>query len=79
MAFVSKASPKPHLLERGLFYQIECPEFPDDGTTGVNDRVHRAATLLIQQIATKQTSHAGVRIKLNMQVDGAWERSVDLI
>jgi hypothetical protein len=65
--------------QRALFYQVECPEFPDDGTTVVNDRVHRAATLLVQQMAPKQGTFSGVRIKLNMQADGLWHRSVDLI
>jgi hypothetical protein len=65
--------------QRALFYQIECPEFPDDGTTVVNERVHRAATLLVQQTASKQGTFAGVRIKLNLQADGLWQRSVELI
>src|SRR6266567_4165411 len=29
-----------------LFYDIQCPDFPDEGTTVPNDRVHRAATSL---------------------------------
>ena len=49
------------------------------GTTAVNDRVHRAATLLAQQLAPEQGTVAGVRIKLNMQADGLWQRSVELI
>jgi hypothetical protein len=65
--------------QRALFYQIECPEFPDDGTTAVNERVHRAATLLVQQMASKQGTFAGVRIKLNLQADGFWQRSVESI
>jgi hypothetical protein len=64
---------------RALFYNIECPEFPNDGTTVVNDRVHRAATLLVQQMAPQQSSFPGVKIKLNQQPDGTWERVVDLI
>ncbi len=65
--------------QRALFYQIECPEFPDDGTTVANDRVHRAATLLVQQMAPQQGTFAGALIKLNMQSDGLWQRSVELI
>jgi hypothetical protein len=64
--------------QRALFYQIECPEFPDQGTTAVNDRVHRAGTLLVQQLAPEQGTFAGARIKLNMQADGLWQRSVEL-
>jgi hypothetical protein len=64
---------------RALFYNIECPEFPGDATTVVNDRVHRAATLLVQQMAPQQSTFPGVRIKLNQQSDGTWERAVDLI
>jgi hypothetical protein len=65
--------------QRALFYQIECPEHPDDGTSVVNDRVHRAATLLVQQMAPQQGGFAGIRIKLNMQPDKSWQRSVEMI
>jgi hypothetical protein len=61
---------------RALFYQIECPEFPDEGTTVANERVHRAATLLVQQIAPERGTFSGVRVRLNMQADGDWQRSV---
>jgi hypothetical protein len=63
--------------QRALLYQIECPEFPDQGTTAVNDRVHRAATLLVQQLTPQQGTFPGVSIKLNMQADGRWQRSVE--
>jgi hypothetical protein len=65
--------------KRALFYQIESPEFPGDGTTVVNDRVHAAATLLIQQLAPGQGTFAGLRIKLNLQPDNSWKRSVESI
>jgi hypothetical protein len=65
--------------QRALFYKIECPEFPNDGTTTVNDRVHRAATLLVQQLAPQKGAFSGVAIKLNMQPDGSWRRSVESI
>jgi hypothetical protein len=63
--------------QRALFYRIECPEFPDDGTTVANERVHRAATLLVQQMAPRQGAFSGLRIKLNMQSDGSWQRFVE--
>jgi hypothetical protein len=62
--------------QRALFYQIECPEFPNDATTVVNDRVHRAATLLVQQLAPQPGSFAGVSVRLSMQSDGTWHSSV---
>jgi len=65
--------------QRALFYKIECPEFPDDATSDVNDRVHRAATLLVQQMAPQPGTFAGVAIQLNMQPDGSWQRSVQSI
>jgi hypothetical protein len=65
--------------QRALFYQIQCPEFPDDGTTVANDRVHRAATLLVQQMAPKQGTFPGLKIQLNIQANGGWQRSVDSI
>ena len=69
-------------LEQGqqaLFYDIQCPEFPDDGTTVVNDRLHQAATRLVQHLTAEQGSFPGVRIKLNMQADGSWLHSLELI
>ena len=61
---------------RALFYQIESPEYPNDGTTVANERVHRAATLLVQQLAP-QGSFTGIRIELHQQANGTWERSVE--
>jgi hypothetical protein len=63
--------------QRALFYNIECPDYPDDGTTVANERVHRAATLLVQQMSPQQGTFAGIRLKLTMQRDGSWQRSVD--
>lgn len=63
--------------QRALFYKIECPDFPDEGTTVVNDRVHRAATLLVQQMAPQPGTFSGIKIDLNKQPDGNWQRSVE--
>jgi hypothetical protein len=37
--------------QRALFYNIDCPQFPNDGTTVVNNRVHQAPTRLVRQMA----------------------------
>src|SRR5262249_4815863 len=65
--------------QRALFYDISCPQFPDDGTTVVNDRVHRAATRLVQHMAPVQGSFPGVAIRLELQQDGSWRHNMRLL
>ena len=64
---------------RALFYDISCPQFPDDGTTVVNDRVHRAATELVQHMAPAQGGFPGVAIRLELQKDGTWQHNMRLL
>lgn len=61
---------------RALLYRVECPQFPGDGTTVVSESVHRAATLLVQQLAPQPGTFPGLRIELNLRPDGVWQRSV---
>jgi hypothetical protein len=65
--------------QRALFYDISCPQFPDDGTTVANDRVHRAATRLVQQMAPARGGFPGAIIHLEMQKDGSWRHSLKLM
>ena len=65
--------------QRALFYDISCPQFPDDGTTVVNDRVHRAATRLVQHMAPAQGGFPGVAIRLELQKDGSWRHNMRLL
>jgi len=65
--------------KRALFYDISCPQFPDEGTTVVNDRVHRAATRLVQHMAPVQGGFPGVAIRLELQNDGAWQHNMRLL
>src|SRR5215831_16007055 len=65
--------------QRALFYDISCPQFPDDGTTVVNDRVHTAATRLVQQMAPIQGSFPGAAITLQLQADGSWRHNLRLL
>src|SRR5215813_9972268 len=62
--------------QRALFYTISCPEFPDDGTTVVNDRVHRAATRLVLQMDELEGAFSGLSIRLERHGDGTWTRSL---
>jgi hypothetical protein len=62
--------------QRALFYKISCPQFPDDGTTVVNDRVHKAATRLVQHMAPARGAFPGVAITLTMQKDGSWRHNM---
>lgn len=65
--------------QRALFYKISCPQFPEDGTTTVNDRVHRAATLLVQQISPSQGTFPGIAFTAMMQKDGSWRHNMRLM
>src|SRR6202008_2163249 len=61
---------------RALFYDISCPQFPDDGTTTVNDRVHMAATRLVQHLAPAHGTFPGIAVTLTMQKDGNWQHKM---
>ena len=62
--------------QRALFYKISCPQFPDDGTTVVNDRVHKAATRLVQHLAPARGSFPGLAVTLTMQKDSSWRHNM---
>jgi hypothetical protein len=65
--------------QRALFYQISCPDHPDDGTTAVNDRVHQAATRLVRQLAPAHGTFPGVAVTLTMQKDGSWRHNLRML
>ena len=62
--------------QRALFYNISCPQFPDDGTTAANDRVHKAATRLVQHLAPAHGTLPGIAVTLTMQKDGNWQHKM---
>ena len=63
--------------QRALFCKISCPQFPDDGTTVVNDRVHKAATRLVQRlVAPARGTFPGVAITLAKQKDSSWRHNM---
>jgi len=64
---------------RALFYNIQCPNHPDDGTTVVNERVHSAATRMVQKMAPAQGAFPGIAIRLEQQKDGTWRNSMKLL
>jgi hypothetical protein len=64
---------------RALFYDIQCPSFPDDGTTVVNDRVHAAATHLVRHLAPADATFPGISLRLELQKDGTWRQSIKLM
>jgi hypothetical protein len=65
--------------QRALFYDIGCPQFPDDGTTVVNDRVHQAATRLVQHMTPAQGGFPGIAIRVELQRDGTWRHNMQLL
>jgi hypothetical protein len=40
--------------QRALFYDIQCPQFPNEGTTQPNARLHTAATHVVQHVAAER-------------------------
>jgi len=62
--------------QRALFYKISCPQFPDNGTTSVNDRVHNAATRLVRQLSPSQGTFPGLAVTTTMQKDGSWRHNM---
>lgn len=65
--------------QRALFYNIQCPSFPDDGTSVVNDRVHAAATRLVRHMAPAEGTFPGIALRLEQQNDGTWRQSMTLL
>jgi hypothetical protein len=65
--------------QRALFYDIQCPSLPDEGTNVVNDRVHVAATRLVRNMAPAQGTFPGVSLRLELQQDGSWQQSMKLM
>jgi hypothetical protein len=65
--------------QRALFYDIECPSFPDDGTNVVNDRVHAAATRLVRHMAPAEGTFPGIALRLEQQKDGSWHHTMTLM
>jgi hypothetical protein len=61
--------------QRALFYDIRCPEFPDEGTTEPNARLHTAATRAVQHLSAEQGLFKGIVVQLNIQKDGTWLHS----
>ena len=62
--------------QRALFYRISCPQYPNDGTTSVNDRVHVAATRLVQKLSPSQGTFPGIAFTATMQKDGSWRHKM---
>lgn len=65
--------------QRALFYDIQCPQFPDQGTDQPNERLQRAATRLVQHVTAEQGAFPGVLIKLNVQPDETWLHSLEFL
>jgi hypothetical protein len=65
--------------QRALFYNIRCPNLPDEGTTVASDRVHNAATRLVQHMAPAQGTFPGMSLRLELQKDENWRQSVKLM
>jgi hypothetical protein len=56
--------------QRALFYDIQCPQFPDEGTTNPNSRLHTAATQVAQHLTAERGKFPGIIVRLDMQPNG---------
>jgi hypothetical protein len=65
--------------QRALFYNIQCPSLPGEGTTVANDRVHSAATRLVCHMAPAAGTFPGMALRLELQKDGSWRQSIKLM
>lgn len=65
--------------QRALFYDIRCPQFPDEGTTTPNARLHTAATQVVQHLAAERGKFPGIMVRLDMQPNGTWLHSVEFL
>ena len=65
--------------QRALFYDIQCPQFPNEGTTQPNARLHTAATHLVQQVAAERGTFPGIIVRLDMQPNQTWLHSVEFL
>jgi hypothetical protein len=61
-----------------LFYDIQCPQLPDEGTNVVNQRVHQAATRVVQYLKSEFGPFNGMTITLELQKAGNWLSSLKL-
>ena len=69
-------------LEQGqqaLFYDIQCPQFPDEGTSQPNPRLHNAATRLVQHLTAERGTFPGIIVRLDMQPNQSWLHSVEFL
>jgi hypothetical protein len=65
--------------QRALFYDIQCPEFPNERSDTPNERLHRAATRVYQHLNAEHRAFPGALVKLNAQPDGTWQYSFELL
>jgi len=65
--------------KRALFYDIQCPEYPDEGTTQPGTRLHTAATRMVQHLTAERGAFPGVIVRLTQQPDESWLHSVEYL
>jgi hypothetical protein len=56
-----------------LFYDIQCPEFPDEGTTEPGNRLHAAATCMVQHLTAERGAFRSDQT--DTAVDESWLHS----
>jgi len=62
--------------QKALFYDIQCPQFPDEGTNVVSDQVQKAATALVQFWTQEGVPFPGLQVSLTQRPDGTWENNI---
>jgi hypothetical protein len=65
--------------KRALFYDIQCPEFPDEGTTEPGTRLHAAAIRMVQHLTAERGAFPGVIVRLTQQPNESWLHSLEYL
>ncbi|MGE3806988.1 MAG: hypothetical protein AB7K24_20180 [Gemmataceae bacterium] len=61
-----------------IYYEIGCPDFPDEGTTDPSEELHQAMTRLIAFTQRGGSPFPGIRFHVEVQPDGAAKTHAEL-
>jgi hypothetical protein len=62
-----------------LFYEIGCPDYPDDGTTEPGQNVHQAMSSLFAYKMKSDGPIPGIKFTVQVQADGTAQTHAELL
>ena len=65
--------------QRRLFYEITCPDFPDEGSEDPNEDVHQATSKMIAYWTRDGAEFPGMKIVVEVQPDGTTSNHFELL